>query len=334
MQHAIAGAYADYVPRGRFPVVFVYLGLAPSEVDVNVHPTKMEVRFRSSGAIHQAIAAAVREALESKDVTGTLAVPTADGAPAFSEGLRQSARQAVADFFASPPAEPSGAPRADVFETPAPVRHESAAGVQEALPRMRAEDGADPLSAVQIHDSYIVVETPEGFTVIDQHALHERILYEQLKAKTSSGPPASQRLLVPVRLELSRIEKTALDEHRDLLASAGFEIGDFGEGHAAVYAYPSILGNADIAALVSDMVGELTEEDTPNGAARADRLDAILHLVACHAAVKAGDRLCEEEIRSLIEHRSVAQNPYTCPHGRPAALTFSLDDLKKQFRRT
>ena len=338
--HALGSAYADFTARGRYPVVALYIALSPSEVDVNVHPTKLEVRFRNSGAVHHAVSTAVKEALQSADLTPPLTAsprPRA-GTPAFTSETRESARKAVADYFRDAPARQGSRPSIEnVGETsflpPSPPRETAGEGVvQEELPSMRTPAPAVGRPTVQIHDAYIVVETSDGFLVIDQHALHERILYEQMRKELARAPLASQRLLMPIPLELSRAEVMVLQGSRDILANLGFEVGEIGKDTAAVYAYPSILARADIAALVTDMVGELASDESAT--ASKDRLDAILHLLSCHAAVKAGDRLTDSEIQSLLEHRELAENPHNCPHGRPVSLNFSVRDIEKQFGRT
>jgi len=240
--------------------------------------------------------------------------------------MKQRARHAVETRFAE-----ADAP-APVFRPAPPPPPQDP---QKTLPAAATDDSSIPRAAVQIHDTYIVLETDDGFTVIDQHALHERVLYEELRDRIAAAPLPSQRLLIPIRIELTQSEFLAIEDSSDLLESLGMEIGPFGSpagGIAAVYAYPSILANADIAAVVTDLLGELADDTHPTAA--ADRLDRILHVLACRAAVKAGDRLSDDEIRSLLKNRGLAQNPFNCPHGRPAALNFSLDDIEKQFRRT
>ncbi|MFH0965445.1 MAG: DNA mismatch repair endonuclease MutL, partial [Planctomycetota bacterium] len=265
IQHAVADAYSDYLPRGRFPVVFLYISLPPSEVDVNVHPTKIEVRFRNAGAVHQALRAALRECLSSHDLTPSVAIPPpapprvhAAVPPEEARRAREAIERYFETSFAPQPPAPaalqSGAspPGAGAAAQDGPMRSASriAAPRQPDLPStVSAPANLLPRTAVQIHDTYIVVETDDGFTVIDQHALHERILYEQMRRDVDKAPLVGQRLLVPLRLELTRAELLAVESNRDLLRSLAFEIDPFGANAVAVYSYPSVLGAADIGAI-------------------------------------------------------------------------------------
>jgi DNA mismatch repair protein MutL len=184
---------------------------------------------------------------------------------------------------------------------------------------------------MQVHNRYLVTETEEGVMVIDQHALHERILYEQLKARVMSGAVESQSLLVPEPVDLSPAEAAAALEHRGLLAKLGMRIEPFGGDTLLVAGYPAMLANISPAEVLRGLVDRLLAGGRlPD---QRDLLDELLHTIACKAAIKAGDRLAPEEIEALLARRHVIDDPHHCPHGRPAAVILSREDLDRQFKR-
>ncbi|MFH1268453.1 MAG: DNA mismatch repair protein MutL, partial [Planctomycetota bacterium] len=188
-----------------------------------------------------------------------------------------------------------------------------------------------PVKAMQVHNRYLVTESEEGVMVIDQHALHERVLYEQLKARIECGAVESQRLLVPEPVDLSPAEAAAVLEHRELLEQLGLKVEPFGGDTVLVAGYPAMLANMNPGQVLEGLVEALVSGGKPPD--RRDLLDDLLHRIACKAAVKAGDRLAPEEITALLERRHLVDDPHHCPHGRPAAVVFSRDELDKQFKR-
>jgi DNA mismatch repair protein MutL len=189
--------------------------------------------------------------------------------------------------------------------------------------------------AIQIHDCYLVVETPDGMTVIDQHALHERIVYEHLRNRVLSGVVESQRLLVPQPIELTAAESALLLEQSETLGRAGLGIEEFGAGTVLVTRYPSMLKKVDLNELVRDLLLKLDGGGAAGvqTSARRDILDELLHMMSCKAAVKAGQRLSQEEIDSLLQQRHLVDDAHHCPHGRPTALSLSRMELDRQFGR-
>ncbi len=202
---------------------------------------------------------------------------------------------------------------------------------------MRREDASErqpmsaPRGALQVHDRYLVVETEVGLEVIDQHALHERILYEQLRDKVLAGALESQRLLVPEPVDLAASEAAAVLEQKELLGRLGVEVEPFGGETVLVSSYPAMLANWRPAEVLRDLVEKLLAGGKAPEA--RDLLDELLHMIACKAAVKFGDRLTPEEIDALLEQRHLAQDSHHCPHGRPTALVFTREDLDRQFKR-
>jgi DNA mismatch repair protein MutL len=186
-------------------------------------------------------------------------------------------------------------------------------------------------TAIQLHDAYLVVETPEGMLVIDQHALHERILFEQLRTRVAAGRLERQRLLIPEPVDLPAEQAARVLADRDALAELGFEVEDFGGGTVLVCSYPAILDRCPPAEVFRSVVDRLVAKDRPP--TRDHLLNDLLATMACRAAVKAGDRLTPEEITSLLAQRAFADDTHHCPHGRPTALLFSRHDLERQFRR-
>jgi DNA mismatch repair protein MutL len=199
------------------------------------------------------------------------------------------------------------------------------------MPGGPAVSGPADVRAMQIHDSYLVVETEEGLQVVDQHALHERILYEQLRKRVLSESVESQRLLVPQPVELSTSEAALLSGHTSLLARFGLCLEEFGANTVLVTAYPVMLARMDLAQMVRDAAAQIAESD--RDPSRRDLLDSLLHMLSCKAAVKAGDRLAPEEIESLLAQRHLIDDAHHCPHGRPTALVLSRNELDRQFGR-
>ena len=185
--------------------------------------------------------------------------------------------------------------------------------------------------ALQIHNRYLVAESEEGVMVIDQHALHERILYEHFRAKTLAGAVESQSLLVPEPVDLSGPEAAAVMEHQELLARLGLKVEPFGGDTILISAYPAMMSAASPAELLRSLIEILLAGG--RAPERRDLLDELLHMMSCKAAIKAGDRLTPEEIDALLEQRHLAQDTHHCPHGRPTALVFTREELDRQFKR-
>jgi DNA mismatch repair protein MutL len=185
--------------------------------------------------------------------------------------------------------------------------------------------------AIQLYNAYLILETPEGMLVIDQHALHERILFEHLKRRIGAGTLETQRLLIPEPVELTAEQAARTLEHRAALAELGLGVEDFGGGTVLLTSYPAILGNRSPREVLKAVVDHLASKDRPP--TREQLFNDLLSLMACHSAVRAGDPLTPEEIAALVAQRQLADDTHHCPHGRPTALLFSRQDLDRQFRR-
>lgn len=313
--HAVQEAYRGLLLSGRQPIVFLRFDLPAEMVDVNVHPAKMEVRFRDPSRLYRLVLSALRTKFLASDM-GTRLVPP---------------RSAADPTAVEEETRPWPAPRAGTLPWPR--------GGAECAPEVPPSPPAVPLAsappadqerAVQMHDRYIVVETAAGIEVIDQHALHERLLYERLKAAVAAGGLEVQRLLVPEHVELSAAELELVAEHAATLAAAGMQVEGFGRTTAIVTSRPALAGATPAATLLREVLGRLA---AASGSGQM-LVDEVLHGLACKAAIKAGDPLSSAEVAALVRDRRVVPESHHCPHGRPTSLTLTRRDLDRQFRRT
>jgi DNA mismatch repair protein MutL len=350
LQHALGEAYRGLLLTGRYPIAFLAMKMPPEMVDVNVHPTKLEVRFQDSGRLYSQMLGALRGKFLTTDLSARIQTPGDDPQAAHDQAQTAQLRQQLVDWAKGKVAawgqgtENRGqGPGAGDLRTP--LELQSLDGAYNARPLQRAGESREDVipeshafssqhrhpPALQIHNRYLVAETNEGVTIIDQHALHERILYEQLRQRVSAGAIESQSLLVPETVDLTPAETAAALEHRDLLAELGVKIEPFGGNTLLVAAYPAMLANMNPVEVLRALLEQIL-----SGEKRPDHsvlLDELLHTIACKAAIKAGDRLAPEEIASLLEQRHVIDNAHHCPHGRPTALVFTREELDKQFKR-
>jgi DNA mismatch repair protein MutL len=336
IQHALREAYRGLTEPGRHPAAILLLEVPPQDVDVNVHPTKIEVRFRDSGRIHGLVQASVREQLLGSDLTprATPAPP-----PRINDAERLDMRARLAAFFQQPPIAPTPLlplPAAGRGETidPSPQQvtpTSTAAFTPHPSPLPQRGEGVSQ-SAIQLHNSYLVAESDDGLIIIDQHALHERIMYEELRARLVNGPLESQRMLIPHTVPASTRQIALLEHIQPLLQRLGIEITPFGPNTVAVQAFPSFLGKLEPGTFVQELLerGEQELLDLHD----EELLHEILDMMACKAAVKAGDPLTPPEIEALLARRELVERSSNCPHGRPTTLRLSLRDLEKQFKRT
>ncbi len=206
------------------------------------------------------------------------------------------------------------------------------AGVAQATESRHDIGSVASRNGMQVHNRYLITESDEGIVVIDQHALHERILYEHLRNKVTEKAIEKQRLLVPEPVHLSPTEAAAVLQAASLLADLGIDVEDFGGDTVVVSSYPAMLANFNPAELIRQLAEQLTSGAKPPD--QRDLLDELLHMISCKAAIKAGDRLSVEEIESLIEQRHLVQDSHHCPHGRPTTLVFTRKELDHRFKRT
>ncbi len=421
LQHALEEAYRGLLMVGRHPVSFLFLEIPPALVDVNVHPTKTEVRFQDSQLLYRHVLHALRDRFLQLEFRSSLNIAQPNSA-ASNQALRMSGTAQPdrvpreLDLWASaavaprPPQSGMSTP----FRMPGTTEFKpfpdtsfaagfsqltdrtrnmnqeagdsTAAGIPIASPEsvsimINAPDGivspeqsitdekndqapvssftlpadvepqyvmtvsTEPTAssvestarldtdfrALQIHDCYLVVAGEDGIEVIDQHALHERILYEHLRLKLLAGNIERQRLLIPDPIECSAAEAAVLCEHLDLLREIGFELQEFGGTTMLLTAYPVLIPRGDLAGIVRNLAEQL--EQTDGKTTRRDLLDHMLHTMACRAAIKSGQRLTQEEMQELLRQRHLVNDSHHCPHGRPTSLTLTRGALDQQFGR-
>jgi DNA mismatch repair protein MutL len=318
LSHAVSQAYESLIPRNRFPAVALFLDVPPEEIDVNVHPTKAEVRFRNEGEIHRLVLSSISEALRAK--------------PSSYEETVESAYRSIF-------------PRAGARADDAPMPARVAGSWQGAAPEIGEGDRTfefheTPLSLFdgedssglfaagnlywQLHQSFILIQIRGGMVIIDQHAAHERILFDRAKASLSGAKPVVQSLLFPATLELSSAEYERYETLQPMLASLGFESEPFGLRSIIVRGIPAGVRNWEDGRLLQEILG---------GEGRSG-IDELLKTYACRSAIKAKTKLTNEEMESIADQLFATELPYTCPHGRPTMLRVSIGELERRFART
>ncbi len=407
LQHALTEAYRGLLTVGRFPLAFLQIEMPPDMFDVNVHPTKMEVRFLDSNRVYSGFLSAIREKFLSTDLNGTFDPaglhraapnPTPNPMEWTTPSATELNRSASTDFEARnampPPdaidprtamadpvqrdldsasTEKFGQDRADSHDKPAKAvglslhslpshslqqasgnvypgsarsaglsapqapRHFTHGPTEELFEKQNARfDRVATTSSgkmiVQMHESYLILETQTGIAIVDQHALHERILYEQLKERMNTGPLESQRLLVPIPVDLSPSERACVLDNLDFFKTLGLAVEQFGGNTVLISGFPAILSKTPPTEILMSLIEPILESGKKMD--RAELLEKLLHSMACKAAVKAGDRINAASMARLIELAEQEANAHHCPHGRPSMLVFSKEELDKMFKRS
>jgi DNA mismatch repair protein MutL len=324
---AVRGAYADFLARDRHPVVALYLDLPPDEVDVNVHPAKAEVRFRDAGLVRGLVVGALKHALGGAGFRAAT-TPAYEALSAFRPGIAPGPPGAM-----SPP-RPGFAELAAAFAFQAPLdvaspsaRAEPAA-VEPPAPAPRYPLG---VARAQLFETYIVAQTEESMVVVDQHAAHERLVYERIKAELAREGVKRQVLLIPEIVELDEARAERLLARAPDLARLGLVVEGFGRGAVAVREVPVLLGVVDAAGLVRDLADEL--EEMGEALALDERLADVCSTMACHGSVRAGRRLNVDEMNALLRRMEATPHSGQCNHGRPTYVELKLADIEKLFGR-
>ncbi|WP_397397082.1 DNA mismatch repair endonuclease MutL [Phenylobacterium sp.] len=346
LQGALRGAYADFLARDRHPVTALYLEVDPHAVDVNVHPAKAEVRFRDPalvrglvvGGLRHALAGAAHRtasthsdaalsALRPQGLGGYAPGPSAAGFSAWRMGgwnpVAGSGRSAVLPGLEGLSARAEPAP--GLADPGAPFDFAEAPADAEALDQ--------PLGAAraQVHATYIIAQTRDGLVVVDQHAAHERLVYERMKAQLEAGGVARQTLLLPEVVELDPAEAERVASRAEELQALGLVVESFGPGAILVRETPALLGETDVAGLIRDIADDLAE--TGQALSLRERLQEVCSTLACHGSVRAGRRLTAPEMNALLREMEVTPNSGQCNHGRPTWVELKLTDIERLFGR-
>jgi len=337
LSRVLREAYRGFLGEGRQPVVFLRLSLDPAAVDVNVHPAKSEVRLRDHRRLFGFLVNALREAVSRTDMAtpGERLIELAarregatGAAPALPDpGPLAPARAREGFEVREVPGRPFEIPRPERFPDPSGATAEQAGG--EEAPWGARDDLRGPF--LQIARTYLVRSLPDGFEVVDQHALHERLTFELLSRDLARSAIEVQRLLTPELVEASRAEVELVGGHVEALKRTGIELAVFGPTTLAVHGLPARLRHPDVEGLVRDLIDLLARGGRAPGAEEV--LEEVLHRAACRSSVMAGDALSEEEIRALLERGRELESDQTCPHGRPTRVRFTLADLERAFHR-
>jgi DNA mismatch repair protein MutL len=323
---AIEAAYESLLPTGRHPIAIIDIRVPPEEVDVNVHPTKSEVRFLREREVH----AAVYHAVHGRLATVTPATTFRGGASPFHpEGTGGPPGAAMPMWRAlTGPAIDDPSPAALLRQAGIGLEH----GRSIETPRSAGPEDRPALPILRVVGQsgslYIVAEGWDGMYLLDQHASHERVLYEQLQRQKSGGAPEIQGLLSPIPVELTAVQDAALVLHAGALREHGFELEPFGPRSYLIRSVPAMLGKRDAAKTLSDLL-----DDLEDGGTSADRPSLVTMTVACHASIRAGKTLAMEEMRELLRLLEACEHPRTCPHGRPTMIHLSNEALEREFRR-
>ena len=327
LSHAVMDGYQPLLTRGRFPVIFLFIRIKPDLIDVNIHPQKTEVKFENGNAVHDFVSGLIRNSLKRREV-----IPELFPDAAASTGRESRIKEAVEKYmttaaFGDDPGRPQGAPLrfAPTEDRKGHQYDKDAVGAHEEEPI------SDYVPVAQVHNTYIIAEAGNSIILIDQHAAHERILYEQLKGEFEREKVEAQGLLLPLTLEVSHTGATLIKENLGIFNSAGFEVEHFGEKSFVLRTVPALLGRAEPRRLFLDMIDDLlTLGKVKNPLEFREKMVIIM---ACRGAVKAGDKLEEGEMKVLLQNLSKTQLPHFCPHGRPTLIRLTLSELEKRFKR-
>jgi len=331
LQHALMAGYQTVLPHGRFPVAVLKIDMDPAVVDVNVHPQKTEVRFGDTRVVHQAVSASVASVLSCAPWLKSARSYVIRGSEGSEKGVGNpragQVREALSRYASHGLHDKAGQGQWSTPRIPQPVR----------LPfGIEAPAQGVSLSSYNLvgtlWDTYILLSAPDGMFVVDQHAAAERITFERLRKQAESARVTSQRLLVPVQLELDAGSVARCEEQQERIMALGFEVEKFGETTLNITAVPALLADAPCAVLLADVLEELAQSYGSSSWESA-RLE-VLGRMACHSSLRAGKTMSETEIRALLEQLERIDFAGTCPHGRPVMARFSKTEVERWFQRT
>jgi DNA mismatch repair protein MutL len=340
--YAVRQAFAQLVRRDFRPSFFCFIDVEPASIDVNVHPTKQKVKFEDERGLFSFIYATVGRVIKP-------AIPEMNNLEPHKESVAQAARESPPSSPAAGAAGEDGGQPLFTAEDPGDISYgqtilaftkKGALGEKQLespeQDRIQLADDGEAaswgqISCYQVHEMFVLAPIKNGILLIDQHAAHERILYEQALEDLKAGGAASQQLLFPVVLQLTAMEKSVVESSVEYFKAFGFDIQDFGGKEVSVSATPSFMKSVDIERSVRDMIGYLLDEKSVGHFPEPHKRFAAAF--ACGAAIKSGQKLSQEEMMALLNSLFSSQNPYTCPHGRPTVVRISLDELSRRFLR-
>ena len=320
---ALRAAYMDVLSRDRHPVASLFIDCDPTLVDVNVHPAKSEVRFRDPGTVRGLIISGLRHALADAGHRASTTVANATLGAITPEPLAPRIYQMD---------RPSFSARSMTFQAQAPGFGETPSARFEPLPDESADELPLGAARAQVHENYIIAQTEKGIVIVDQHAAHERLVYEKLKTQMAENGVAAQALLIPEIVELSENEAAQLLDIADDLSRLGLTVEPFGGCAIAVRETPAILGEVNAAAMIRDIVDELTDQG--DSASVKAKIEAILSRVACHGSIRSGRRMQAAEMNALLREMEATPLSGQCNHGRPTYVELKLADIERLFGRT
>ncbi|MBK1699197.1 DNA mismatch repair endonuclease MutL [Rhodovibrio salinarum] len=349
LQGALRGAYQDVLARDRHPMAALFLELPAAEVDVNVHPAKAEVRFREPGLVRGLIVSAIRHKLAEAGhrASGSVAeqalgafrpegagVPPGGGSGAYAYAPRGGSGGAA--YAPGQPAYASAGMQetAAAYHAPLPQMDQAPSARAEAPAAEAPATGTEhPLGAAraQLHENYIVAQTERGLVLVDQHAAHERLVYERMKAELAARGVARQGLLIPEVVELEARAAQRVADRAEELQRLGLTVEAFGGGALVVREVPALLGEVDVQGLIRDLADELEESD--DTLSLEDRLHSVCSRMACHGSVRSGRRLTIDEMNALLRQMEATPKSGQCNHGRPTYIELGLDEIEKLFGR-
>jgi len=341
----IRAAYQDFLARDRHPMAALFVDLDPEYVDVNVHPAKTEVRFRDAGNVRGLMIGALRHSLAQAGHRASTTVAGFALGKARPEGAPTGALFAQRPAYAQPSVSPVRARQPDwqppvhapgMAEAPSPYAPTEYSS--DAAPSARMEPEAPVTEAfplgvarAQLHETYVIAQTRDGIVIVDQHAAHERLVYEDMKRQMAAGGVKRQALLIPDVVELSEDEAARVLERSEELAELGLEIEPFGAGAVCVRATPALFGEMDAAGLIRDLADDFAEYDA--GLALKERFEEVMGNMACRGSVRSGRRLNAEEMNALLRQMEATPHSGQCNHGRPTYVELKLTDIEKLFGR-
>ena len=316
---AVRAGYMDVLQRGRHPALCLFLELDPRRVDFNVHPAKAEVRFRDAGRVRSLVVRTLRDMLARPGVR-----PVSAQTGATVTAFRQPVQHRPAASY-----RPTGLAENPAFDAFAPPAADARAAEVPASPALEER----PLGAAraQVHENYIVAQTADGMVIVDQHAAHERLVYEKLKESLAANGIGRQILLIPEIIDLDAADAARLADRAHELTELGLVLEAFGPSSIAVRETPALLGDFDVAALVRDLADDLAEFDASTFL--KEKLDHVAATMACHGSVRSGRRLNAEEMNALLRDMEATPAAGQCNHGRPTFVELKLDDIERLFGR-